>query len=81
MKYLVILALSTVLAGCYTSQQRWTDFAEKNACSSTGAKKVLYAGSVYKMPQRRVVYEFQCQDQKVWSDLGNYARYNEWLEI
>lgn len=81
MKYVAVLATIALLYGCISSQDRWAAFAEKSNCVATGRKKELLAGSVYKIPQRRVVYEFQCGDQKVWSDLGNYTRYNEWLEI
>lgn len=81
MQYLIAVLAVLTLSGCYSNQDRWQSFAEKNECQATGQKKTLLAGSVYKMPQRRVVFEFQCQDQKVWSDLGNYAQYNEWLQI
>ncbi|AXC36534.1 hypothetical protein HOT57_gp90 [Pseudomonas phage phCDa] len=81
MKYVIVLIGLALLYGCYSNQARWAAFADKNQCVATGRKKELLAGSIYKIPQRRVVFEFQCGDQKVWSDLGNYTRYNEWLEL
>lgn len=81
MKCAFIIMTLLLTAGCYSNQDRWGDFAAKNGCVATGRKKILYAGSVYAIPQRREVFEFACQDQRVWSDLGEYAKYNEWLQI
>ena len=81
MKYVAIFAIIAVLAGCYSNQDRWLDFARDHNCQPTGQKKTLLAGSIFQMPQSRVVYEFSCGENKVWSDLGEYGRYNEWLQI
>lgn len=81
MRIMAFLAIIALLAGCYSNQDRWLDFYRDNNCIATGQKKTLLAGSIFKIPQSRVVYEFQCGTNKVWSDLGNYGRYNEWLQI
>lgn len=82
MRPLLIFAL-LILGGCasQTSQDRWNSFAASNSCVQLEGKKTLLAGSVYTIPQRRVVYLFECNGQQVWSDLGSYAKYNEWLTI
>ena len=83
MKSAIALSALLICAGCSGNPNRdnWNRFADKNNCVASGKQKVLLAGSVYSIPQRRVVYEFKCGDQTVWSDLGAYARYNEWLSI
>lgn len=82
MKIAAVLCAVLILSGCYTSQDRWRDFARKHDCTPTGRTKVLLAGSIYSPAQRRVVHEFDCaEDQRVWSDLGSYGRWNEWLTI
>lgn len=83
MKKLATISALLLCAGCAGNPNRdnWNQFAEKNDCIATGKQKVLLAGSVYSIPQRRIVYEFKCGNQIVWSDLGAYAKYNEWLSI
>lgn len=83
MKALIFAALAVALVGCssFTAQDRWKAYADAHKCEPTGRQKVLLAGSVYTIPQRRKVYEFNCETGKVWSDLGNYTRHNEWLSI
>ena len=82
MKIAAVFCALLVLGGCYSSQDRWKDFASKHECNATGRSKVLLAGSIYSPVQRRVVHEFGCaDDQRVWSDVGSYGRWNEWLTI
>ena len=82
MKTLIAALAALTISGCaYTSKDVWNDYAKANNCKPTGDKQVLLAGSVYQIPQRRVVYLFECNGKRVWSDLGNYAKHNEWLAI
>lgn len=83
MKKLFVVLLVSLTAGCstYTSHDRWNEWALAHECKPTGKQKILLAGSVYATPQRRKVFEFSCNVGIVWSDLGNYAKYNEWLTL
>lgn len=80
---IILVTACLFLAACSSdpNRERWETFSKQNNCVALGKSKKLLAGSVYSIPQRRIVYEFKCGSQKVWSDLGNYAKYNEWLEI
>lgn len=83
MKVILTVGLLAALTGCatYTSKDKWNDWARANNCVATGNKKILLAGSVYSVPQRRKVFEFRCDTGVVWSDLGSYAKHNEWLTL